>query len=64
MEELARARIERLVRLGIGLEEPTDIVACLNWALWHHEKISPEAVLRWQEDRARELGIYREGQEP
>jgi methionine-gamma-lyase len=63
VEELLRAGIDRIVRLGIGLEEPADIMACLNWALWQQEKISPETVLRWQEDRARELGIYREGRE-
>ncbi len=27
--------IERLIRLGIGIEEPADLIACLNWALHH-----------------------------
>ncbi|MBI4603213.1 MAG: PLP-dependent transferase [Planctomycetes bacterium] len=59
-EELERAGIDRLVRLGIGLEEPEDIIACLNWALWRHREVSPDEVLRWQEERTQSLGVYRE----
>jgi cystathionine beta-lyase/cystathionine gamma-synthase len=57
-EEITRAGIDRIVRLGIGVEEPNDIIACLNWALWHHRATSPAEVLSWQEARERELGIY------
>lgn len=57
-EEILRAGIDRLVRLGIGIEEPSDIIACLNWALWHHTGTSPAEVQSWQEVRERELGIY------
>ncbi|HUJ58276.1 MAG TPA: PLP-dependent transferase [Kofleriaceae bacterium] len=32
-ELVARLGIDRLIRLGIGLEEPDDLIACLNWAL-------------------------------
>jgi cystathionine beta-lyase/cystathionine gamma-synthase len=35
-EVVARAGIDRLIRLGIGIEDPDDLIACLNWAL-HHE---------------------------
>jgi len=58
VEELQRAGIDRLVRLGVGLEEPEDIVACLNWALWHYKEVSPSAVAQWQAARVRDLGIY------
>ncbi len=34
---VARAGIDRLIRLGIGIEDPDDLIACLNWAL-HQEK--------------------------
>jgi cystathionine beta-lyase/cystathionine gamma-synthase len=61
VEELQRAGIDRLVRLGVGLEEPDDVIACLNWALWRYDKVSPDEVRRWQVERARELGIYGEG---
>lgn len=55
VEELERARIDRLVRLGIGVEEPEDIIACLNWALWHHQKISTAELEGWRRERARDL---------
>jgi cystathionine beta-lyase/cystathionine gamma-synthase len=32
---VARAGIDRLIRLGIGVEDPGDLIACLNWALHH-----------------------------
>jgi cystathionine beta-lyase/cystathionine gamma-synthase len=57
VEELERMGIDRLVRIGVGLEAAEDLIACLNWALWHHDRIRPEEVDRWQEDRARGLGI-------
>jgi methionine-gamma-lyase len=35
-EELVlRLGIDRLIRLGIGIEDPEDLIACLNWALHH-----------------------------
>ena len=60
-EELVRCDFDRLVRLGVGLEDSDDLIACLNWALWHHEEIPPEEVLKWQKKRESELGIYRTG---
>jgi cystathionine beta-lyase/cystathionine gamma-synthase len=32
-ENVARLDINRLIRLGIGLEDPDDLIACLNWTL-------------------------------
>jgi cystathionine beta-lyase/cystathionine gamma-synthase len=60
-EEIERAGIDRLIRLGVGLEAPEDIVACLNWAIWNHDRITPAEVEAWQAARARDLGVYREG---
>jgi cystathionine beta-lyase/cystathionine gamma-synthase len=34
-EMVARLGIDRLVRLGIGIEDADDIIACLNWTLHH-----------------------------
>lgn len=34
-EVVARNGIDRLVRLGIGIEAADDLIACLNWALHH-----------------------------
>ncbi|MBI4582556.1 MAG: PLP-dependent transferase [Planctomycetes bacterium] len=59
-EELERAGIDRVLRLAVGIEEPEDLTACLNWALWHHGEIAEGEVLKWQEGRERELGIQGE----
>lgn len=56
-EELEAMGMDRLVRLGVGLEAPDDIVACLNWSLWNHDRISTSEIDAWQADRAVELGI-------
>jgi cystathionine gamma-synthase len=58
--ELERSDIDRLIRIGVGLEEADDIIACLNWALWWHDRTTAADVERWQRERARDLGIYRE----
>ena len=58
VEELVRCGFDRLLRLGVGLEHAGDIIACLNWALWHTEEVSPAAVLAWQTERESGLGIY------
>src|SRR4029079_8443147 len=35
-EQLAGLGIDRLIRIGVGIEDADDIIACVNWAL-HHE---------------------------
>ena len=52
---LRKQGIDRLVRLGVGTEDPTDIIACLNWALWHFESISTVEVEAWQDSRMADL---------
>jgi hypothetical protein len=56
-EELRRCGIDRVLRLAVGIEEPEDIIACLNWALWRFEEISEKEILEWQKKREAELGI-------
>src|SRR5260221_10417050 len=34
---VARLGIDRLIRLGIGIEDADDLIACLNWTLHRHE---------------------------
>lgn len=34
-EMVARLGIDRLIRLGIGVEDADDLIACLNWTLHH-----------------------------
>ena len=59
-EELQRANIDRMIRLGVGLEAPEDLEACLNWALCHYRDISEEDVVAWQTAREKDLGIREE----
>jgi cystathionine beta-lyase/cystathionine gamma-synthase len=34
-ETVARLGIDRLIRIGIGIEDADDLIACLNWTLHH-----------------------------
>ena len=35
---VARNGIDRLIRIGVGLEDPDDLIACLNWTLHHSQQ--------------------------
>ena len=56
-EEIRRIGVDRLVRLGIGVEHPDDLTACLNWALWHRQDVGASEVETWQAERAASLGL-------
>jgi cystathionine beta-lyase/cystathionine gamma-synthase len=56
-EELERAGIDRLVRLGVGQETADDLIACLNWSLWRHSELSSDDVRAWQRARRQSLGM-------
>ncbi len=56
-EELRRSGFDRLIRLGIGLEDADDLVAALNWALHHAGDVTPDTVAAWQAARAADLGV-------
>lgn len=55
--QLKRNGFDRLIRLGIGLEEPDDLIAALNWTLHHADTISPADVAAWQQQRMESLGV-------
>ena len=55
--EVRQIGVDRLVRLGIGIEDSEALITCLNWALWRAEKISPQAVSSWQKKRRQELNL-------
>ncbi len=59
-EELVRAGIDRLIRLGVGIEAADDVIACLNWALWHAGEVTADAVVEWQRGRESDLGLRSE----
>ena len=56
-EEVRRIGVDRLVRLGIGVEHADDLIACLNWALWHRRDVGAPEVEAWQAERAGSLGV-------
>ena len=39
-EQLKRNGFDRLIRLALGLEEPDDLIAALNWTLHHGDRIT------------------------
>ena len=56
-EPLRRNGFDRLIRLGVGMEEADDLIAALNWTLHHGEAVTETDVTAWQRARAAELGI-------
>lgn len=48
---------DRLIRLGVGLEDPKDLCACLNWALHHGKQLTDAQLAAWQSERKRALGL-------
>lgn len=56
-DALAAAGLDRLIRLGIGLEDADDLIACLNWTLHHEASVSTADLDTWRAARAASLGL-------
>lgn len=54
---VARLGIDRLIRLGIGVEDADDLIACLNWTLHHEARVTPADLEAWRAARAADLGL-------
>jgi cystathionine beta-lyase/cystathionine gamma-synthase len=54
---LRRQNLDRIVRLAPGIEPFNDLWACLNWALWAWDRVSPADVVRWQTARRAALDL-------
>jgi cystathionine beta-lyase/cystathionine gamma-synthase len=54
-EQLRRNGFDRLIRLAVGVEDPDDLVAALNWTLHYAHSITPADVETWQRTRQQEL---------
>jgi cystathionine beta-lyase/cystathionine gamma-synthase len=54
---LARNGIDGLVRLGVGMEDPDDICAALNWTLHHGTSLSSDELAAWRQGRIADLGL-------
>jgi cystathionine gamma-synthase len=55
--QLRRNGFDRLIRLGIGLEDQDDLIAALNWTLHHADTMSPTDLAAWQAQRMESLGV-------
>jgi cystathionine beta-lyase/cystathionine gamma-synthase len=55
--QLQRNGFDRLIRLGVGLEEADDLIAALNWTLHHAHTMTAENVAAWQRARVANLGL-------
>ncbi|MCB9561845.1 MAG: PLP-dependent transferase [Kofleriaceae bacterium] len=56
-DQLARNGFDRLIRLAVGLEDPDDLIAALNWTLHHADAVTAADVAAWQRTRAADLGL-------
>jgi hypothetical protein len=41
----------------VGVEDPDDLIAVLNWTLHHGGSLSTEEIEAWQRARIAELGL-------
>jgi cystathionine beta-lyase/cystathionine gamma-synthase len=55
-EQLAQLGIDRLIRIGVGIEAADDLIACLNWTLHHERDVTPDDLDAWRAARADALG--------
>jgi cystathionine beta-lyase/cystathionine gamma-synthase len=54
---LRRCGFDRLIRLGVGGEAPTDLIACLNWTLHHAARVTADELAAWRAARAEALQL-------
>ncbi|MGH9346015.1 MAG: PLP-dependent transferase, partial [Vicinamibacterales bacterium] len=57
LEQLRRNGFDRLIRLAVGLEDPDDLCAVLNWTLHHGDSVTPADIEAWQRARVASLGL-------
>ena len=55
--QLRESGFDRLIRLAVGLEDPTDLIACLNWTLHHGDAVTKGELAAWQKARRADLGL-------
>lgn len=56
-DQLRRNGFDRLIRLAVGLEDPGDLIAALNWTLHHGDAVAASDVAAWQTGRRATLGV-------
>jgi cystathionine beta-lyase/cystathionine gamma-synthase len=50
--QLAGLGIDRLIRIGVGIEDADDLIACLNWTLHHEADVTSAELDAWRAERA------------
>jgi len=55
--QLAQLGIDRLIRLGVGVEHADDLIACLNWTLHHEAEVTTADLDAWRTARAAALKL-------
>jgi len=56
-EQIAQLGIDRLIRIGVGIEDADDLIACLNWALHHEHAVTTAELEVWRDARKAELAL-------
>jgi O-succinylhomoserine sulfhydrylase len=57
VEQLAQLGIDRLIRIGVGIEDADDLIACMNWTLHHEREVGAAELDAWRTARAQALGL-------
>lgn len=57
VEQLVQLGIDRLIRIGVGIEDADDLIACLNWALHHECNVRTADLDAWRTARAQALAL-------
>ena len=55
--QLKRNGFDRLIRIAVGLEDADDLIAALNWALHHADRVTADDVAEWQRSRMADLRL-------
>ena len=59
VEQLKRNGFDRLIRLAVGMEDPDDLIAALNWTLHRGAGVTSEEIARWQHEMKLPNGVKR-----
>jgi O-succinylhomoserine sulfhydrylase len=56
-EQISQLGIDRLIRIGVGLEDADDLIACLNWTLHHEHEVTTADLDVWRAARKDALAL-------
>jgi cystathionine beta-lyase/cystathionine gamma-synthase len=56
-EQIVQLGIDRLIRIGVGLEDADDLIACLNWTLHHEHEVTAADLEAWRTGRKAALTL-------